>query len=248
MDASGGATQPKPQSEGTPAGDSEDASQQRHLGGGAATNAPPPSKPIWRRTPFLVAVAVLVLLVGAGIGYAIGQGSEDTSKSNSLSTEVASLESRTSELEAAAVISTGTTEEEQENTESTAATPPPSSRLKLGHSGTVGEFGIRPTSFQRVSSGSQDVTWMARINLTNHGSKSAEPYCGGVGTLIDSEGREYDGESVISEASHPCDAIQPGLTQSVQIKFKTPLDAKPDAMSLWAEDETKEEAQTWSVP
>ena len=206
-------------------------------------------RPLLQRGPVLIGTGLILLLIGVGVGYLVGQGNEDTTKVSSLSQSVASLESRTTELESQNT-SSATTGTSNESSSTATTTTSASPELKIGQAGTVGSLSIRTTSFVKLSSSGEQVIWRLTLSVRNHGSEGAQPFCGsGQASLTDSEGRTYEGESVVNEAgSVNCgNKVQPGLSESPYvIDFKASRSAKPASLSIWGEEQYKEQPKTWA--
>jgi hypothetical protein len=126
-----------------------------------------------------------------------------------------------------------------------------SAHLRIGQPAAVGNLSIRPISFERLSGSGEAVKWRLTMSVKNDGNEGAQPFCGGgQASLTDEQGRTYEGESAVNEASSVnCgDKVQPGLTGSPFIvDFKTPSSAKPATLSIWGESQYQEQAQTWTV-
>ena len=121
----------------------------------------------------------------------------------------------------------------------------------LGQAKTVDSLSITPTALTKVSDNGSQATWHAIISVKDNGSTSADVFCGDAGaSLDDSQGRTYDGTSVVGESSANCgDNIQPGLTGSPYVmEFKLPTGAKPSgAEPVGGIDQDQSGAQVWNV-
>lgn len=68
--------------------------------------------------------------------------------------------------------------------------------------------------------------------------------------MVDEQGREFDGDSLLESDSANCDDLQPGLTATYKIQFESPDDAVPLAFSLAPSDGLFDppEPATWAAP
>lgn len=109
--------------------------------------------------------------------------------------------------------------------------------------GKLGSLVVKPTSLEQ--SGDQ---WVLTFEAKNNGSEPVDPFCGGGGTLIDSEGRSFTGDAVLANSTANCgDSLQPGLSATYQLKFKTPGGTEPAAVEL-EEDILSNTTATWAAP
>lgn len=120
--------------------------------------------------------------------------------------------------------------------------------LKVGEAGSVGEFTVKPTSVSAAGGSGDRRRFRASLTVKNNGSESESPFCGGGATLIDDEGRSFDGEAVINEVSAACEDLQPGLTATILIDFTTAKGAKPAVLSLAPDAFDDETVKTWAIP
>jgi hypothetical protein len=121
---------------------------------------------------------------------------------------------------------------------------------ELGTAKTVGSISITPTALTKISDNGQLATWRATISVKNNGSNSVDEFCGDSGaSLVDAQGRNYDGTSVIGENSANCgDNVQPGLSGGpFLMDFKLPTGAKPAQLILSGDYTQQDQAQTWNV-
>lgn len=112
----------------------------------------------------------------------------------------------------------------------------------------MGLYTLKPTSVDAVGSGGDSATFRATVTVKNDGSESDSPLCGGGATLIDAQGRASDGDAVISESSAACEDLQPGLTATVLIDFRTAADAEPAVLELAPDPFADEESKAWTIP
>ena len=109
--------------------------------------------------------------------------------------------------------------------------------------GKLGSLVVKPSSLE--ASGNQ---WIMTFDAKNDGSDPVDPFCGGGGTLIDSEGRSFTGDAVLADSTANCgDSLQPGLTATYQLKFNTPAGTEPAAVEL-EEDIFSDTTATWAAP
>ena len=67
--------------------------------------------------------------------------------------------------------------------------------------------------------------------------------------MLDDAGRQFDGDAVLSDSTGNCgDSLQPGLTGTYALDFKTPGDTKPAGFSLVPDSLTDETSKTWDAP
>ena len=209
-------------------------------------------------------------IAGAG-GYAIA---DDSSKVSELHHQVADLTAsragetkRASQLadqldESDATISTledkldsaaaevDARPETKSKTKTTSADDPGlATKLTLGDSAVAGRLTITPTSLVRISSNGDRATHEATVTVRNNTDDDISPFCGDSGAeLIDTAGRTFDPEGVISESSNVCEDIQPGLSATnLKFTFQTPSAAKPRVLRLWGEIDNDVNAQLWKV-
>jgi hypothetical protein len=147
--------------------------------------------------------------------------------------------------------------------DATETTPPDSSsggsagatQRKIGGTGIDDGLAYRVTRLTEVPSIPQDeyteprtVTPVegaklvtADVTVTNNGSTSVDPFCGGTGSvLVDEEDRNFDPLSEV-QVSIPgneiCgDALQPGFKQSYTLAFQIPKSATPAGLAVWNSD------------
>lgn len=113
--------------------------------------------------------------------------------------------------------------------------------------GKVGPFVIKPAAFEQSSGG-----WTLTLTVNNAGSTPEDPFCGGgESQLIDTQGRQFDGDSVLADDTANCgDSLQPGLNATYKVSFKAPSDAEPAAIAIWGDSFVVDpsEAKIWGVP
>ena len=208
-----------------------------------AASRPPGEPPAARGAHRLAKPAALVvagLVVGGLVGYVLGNGGGDQGATTG------------QQAEATATVTAPATDSASQTTEQSAASAAPQGgELKVGESGDVGGlFGITLVSFAESSSRGGVVKYKATMGVKNLGSEEVDPFCGGSGaTLIDDQGRKFEGDAVIDDGTNNCgDPIQPGLSQGKYvIEFKTPPDAKPSQLLLSGDYDHEDEAKSWSV-
>lgn len=127
----------------------------------------------------------------------------------------------------------------------------PSGALKVGQTGDVaGTFGITLDSFDKLSSDGGVTKFRAVTTVKNLASVGIDPFCGGRGAiLMDSQGREFVGESVIDGDTLNCgDEIGPGLTKGpYAMDFELPSDASPSELKLCGGGAYEKHAASWDV-
>jgi hypothetical protein len=111
--------------------------------------------------------------------------------------------------------------------------------------GTVGHFTFKPVGWERDGE-----SWILRVETKNESHSPTSPFCGGgESVVVDAEGNEYSGDSVLFSGSGDCSGeLQPGTTQSFEAEFKIPSTALPVAAAIYGEYEQEEEAKTWELP
>lgn len=124
--------------------------------------------------------------------------------------------------------------------------------IPFNQPGTVGSLSLTPISLTKTSGGQSD-TWTLTIKVKNNGSSSADPFCSGSASMTDTQGRSYDGQTVLNfngSSGGDCGtSLQPGLSQSGYTQtFTTPAGDKPASLSLWGLVNNQNSAQTWSAP
>ncbi len=130
---------------------------------------------------------------------------------------------------------------------------PSNSGLSIGSTGNVaGLFGITLDSFDRRSASGDSVIYRATMTVKNLGSETVGPFCGGSGAiLLDSQGRKFEGESVLSSSSVNCGPdgdIGPGLSEGPYLMdFELPSDAQPSELKLFGGYEYEDDAAVWKV-
>jgi hypothetical protein len=112
--------------------------------------------------------------------------------------------------------------------------------------GKVGPYIFKPTDITEEGEGK----WVMTIEAKNDGSSPLEPFCGGgESILVDAEGNEYSGDSLLFKGGANCDdALQPGLTAKYLAEFHLPPNATPVAAYIYGEYELEEEGKTWELP
>lgn len=120
--------------------------------------------------------------------------------------------------------------------------------VAIGQAADVADMTLKLTSFERRSASNTSATYVASITVKNNASDSVSPFCGDAeGELIDSQGRKFDGDSVLSESSDNCNDLQPGLTGNYVTEYRIAPDAKPVALRLWGDYEVQDDAKVWSL-
>lgn len=113
--------------------------------------------------------------------------------------------------------------------------------------GKVGPFVVKPTAFEKTSNG-----WLLTLDVNNDGDSPEDPFCGGgESQLVDTQGRTFDGDSVLADETANCgDSLQPGLNATYKVSYKTPGDAEPAAIAIWGDSFVVDpsEAKIWGVP
>jgi hypothetical protein len=218
----------------------------------------------------LKAVAVLALIAAVGVGGYLGGSSaaDDSDHVRSLQAELRESERErddaegdmASSAERIDVLETENADLEQTSeklAEQLAAElnlkgqgssghgrgPAPTGDLQIGAATRIGDYTVKPTSVEQRGSG----RFRATITVKNDGSESNSPFCGGGAQLIDKEGRSFDGDAVISESSDACEDLQPGLSYTVMIDFKTAPDAKAAVLELSPDVFDEETYESWTI-
>lgn len=116
----------------------------------------------------------------------------------------------------------------------------------IGAAGKVGSYIFKPTDINEDGEGK----WVLTIEAKNDGSSPLDPFCGGgESILLDAEGNEYSGDSVLFKGGANCsDSLQPGLTATYLAEFHLPPGATPVAAYVYGEYELEEEGKTWELP
>lgn len=119
--------------------------------------------------------------------------------------------------------------------------------LPFEAAGKVGPFVIKPAAFEQSTSG-----WTLTLTVNNDGDTPQDPFCGGgESQLVDTQGRQFDGDSVLADDTANCgDSLQPGLNATYKVSFKTPSDAEPVAIAIWGDSFVVDpaDAKIWGVP
>jgi len=98
------------------------------------------------------------------------------------------------------------------------------------------------------SSGQKIVELWFRVE--NNDNRSIQPFCGGSdGVIVDSEGREFEGDSLLEEYTQNCgDDLNPGLDAYPYVtRFTLPEDAKVSQVRAWGEYDYSDQAGIWLV-
>jgi hypothetical protein len=214
----------------------------------------------------IAVVAIVLLVAGAFVaGNVIG---DDSSEVSDLEEQVSDLEGNLSEAEDERDF----TEEEleitserkqnlanqlkaeqnlsgdvEELTESSGSAP--EADYLAGVAGIVGQYTMKPLVEKGTTSG-DETTWLATIEVKNNGSSPAEIFCGGSeATLIDTQGRSYEGEGVLSGSSANCgNAIGPGLTvDNYIIEFTLPTGAEAALIEIAGGEYGDGPFRSWAV-
>lgn len=116
----------------------------------------------------------------------------------------------------------------------------------INAAGKVGPFIFKPTDISENGEGK----WVLTIEAKNESSSPLEPFCGGgESILLDAEGNEYSGDSLLFKGGANCgDSLQPGLTAKYLSEFHLPPNATPVAAYIYGEYELEEEGKTWELP
>jgi hypothetical protein len=125
----------------------------------------------------------------------------------------------------------------------------PESDYLAGVAGPIAEYVMRP-SVELESSSEDEARWVATIEAKNNGSEPAELFCGGNGvTLVDSDGRSYEGEAVLASDTANCGAsLQPGLTiDNYENEFTLPIGAEPASIEISAGEFGEGPTKSWAV-
>jgi hypothetical protein len=111
--------------------------------------------------------------------------------------------------------------------------------------GTVGDFTFKPVSWEKDGE-----SWVLSIETKNESHSPTSPFCGGgESVVLDAEGNEYSGQSVLFNGSADCSGeLQPGTTETFEAEFKIPSTAVPVAAAIYGEYEQEEEAKLWELP
>ena len=215
------------------------------------------------------ATAIGVLVVLAGAAFAAGFLTADDSDQVSLlqnELSAARSDAKRSQNELASSRSENAEREEevtalQERLEAelglkgkrsspTTSISPADADLRVGEAGKIGALIVKPTSFQRSGSSGDAVSYVASFTVKNDGSVPVGPFCGGgEATVEDTDGRSFDGDSILGETTPNCgDDIQPGLTTSnFQVRFKLPRGAKAAILRVTDAVSDSGEEKTWAV-
>lgn len=214
----------------------------------------------------IAAAVIVVLIAGAFVaGNLIGDDSGEVSE---LEDRVANLETNLSNAEAqrdSVEEELELTSERKQNlanqlkaekdlsgdieqlTESSGSAP--EADYLAGVAGSVGQYVMRPVVHESSSSG-EETTWLATIEVKNNGSSPAEVFCGGSeATLIDTQGRSYEGEGVLNGSTANCgNAIGPGLTvDNYVVEFTLPSSADPALIEIAGGEFGEGPYRSWAV-
>lgn len=220
----------------------------------------PEARRPWKRT---AATVVIGLLVAAAVGVAGYFAGKEASGADKLRTELSSARTSISSLkdDASRIASDNSTLQSRVSDlqgqvgdlkDQVAAAndlkggggggggsvTAPDGSLQLGVAANVGELTLKPTAFEKVSTSGGAATFHVTLTAKNQGSSPKDPFCGGDGaSLTDSEGRSFDGDSVLSDTTANCgDSLAPGLAATYKMKFRVPNEAKPAYVTLWDSD------------
>lgn len=211
----------------------------------------------------MIIVFVLAALAVAAAFFAGAASNDESAKVSGLEDELVRVESDLSDAEGE-VSDLESNQEEAENEAETAQEELAIERdfegsgpqqkaqgeyetdYPIGAAGKVGPYIFKPTDISEEGEGK----WVMTIEAKNSGSSPLEPFCGGgESILIDAEGNEYSGDSLLFKDGANCgDALQPGLTAKYLAEFNLPPNAAPVAAYIYGEYELEEEGKTWELP
>ena len=143
----------------------------------------------------------------------------------------------------AAVPSTPTAEPTSEQPERPAG-------VRVGKPQDVGPMSITLEEIEEIPSSSGQKIVELWFRVENNDNRSIEPFCGGSnGVIVDSEGREFEGDSLIEDYTLNCgDDLNPGLDGYPYVtRFTVPDDAKVAQVRAWGDYDYGDQAGTWVV-
>ena len=109
--------------------------------------------------------------------------------------------------------------------------------VRIGKSQDVGPLTITLEEYEEIrgSAGQKIVELWFRVE--NNDNRKVSPFCGGIGdVVIDSQGREFEGESLLEGYTTNCDDLNPGLSAyPFVLRFTVPEDADIVEARAWGD-------------
>ncbi len=133
--------------------------------------------------------------------------------------------------------------------EPTSQKPEPPTDAKVGKSQEIGPLTVTLEEWGGTPSSGGTLLIELWFRVANNDNHPVGPFCGQGAVVIDDQGREHGGDSVLEDYTMNCrDDINPGLeAYPYVIRFILPDDVKPASTIVWAESDFKPFAATWRL-
>ena len=134
--------------------------------------------------------------------------------------------------------------------EPTSRDPERPAGVGVGKPQDVGPMSITLEEIEEIPSSSGQKIVELWFRVENNDNRSIQPFCGGSsGVVVDSEGREFEGDSLLEDYTLNCgDDLNPGLDgYPYVLRFTLPDDAKVAQVRAWGDYDYGDQAGTWVV-